>query len=60
MPKSLAKREANTRYDEKTYVQVNARLRIEDDADLIQAYKDAQTRGLKAREWLRELFENQK
>ena len=54
---SQAKREANARYDEKTYTQVNARLRKEEDADLIASYKAARANDLHGREWIRGLFE---
>ena len=55
---SQAKREANARYDEKTYIQVNARLRKEEDADIIQSIESAKESGLSLREWLRELFDS--
>ena len=54
---SLARREANDRYDAKTYKQINFRLRYEDDADIIKAIEEGQKKGLNNREWLRELFE---
>jgi len=60
MAVSEAKREANARYDEKTYMQFNVRLRKEDDADIIKSIKAAQSKGQNNREWLRELFDNQK
>ena len=57
---SQAKREAIERYDAKTYTQFNTRLRKEEDADIIKAIQEAQDQGLTNREWLRELFDNQK
>lgn len=57
---SQAKRDANARYDEKTYVQVNARLRKDEDADIIASIKEAKDNGQTLREWLRELFDSQK
>ena len=50
--------EANKRYDDKTYKRVTFKLRIDDDADLIEAWKTAQDKGLSNREWLRLLIEN--
>lgn len=58
MAVSESKRAANDRYDSKTYVQFNVRLRIEDDADIIKSISAAQGAGINNREWLRELFEN--
>lgn len=60
MPVSEAKREANARYDEKTYTQFNVRLRKEDDKDILESIEAAHAKGLNNREWLRELFDNQK
>lgn len=60
MPVSEAKREANARYDEKTYTQFNVRLRKEDDKDILESIEAAHARGINNREWLRELFDNQK
>lgn len=57
---SQAKRDANARYDEKTYVQVNARLRKDEDADIIASIEEAKNNGQTLREWLRDLFDNQK
>ena len=57
---SQAKRDANARYDEKTYVQVNARLRKDEDADIIASIQEAKDNGQTLREWLRDLFDNQK
>lgn len=53
-----ARQEANARYDAKTYKQINFRLRLEDDADIIESILEAQENGISNREWLRELFEN--
>ena len=52
--------EANARYDAKTYKVMTFKLRVEDDADIIAAIQEAQADGINKREWLRELFENQK
>ena len=54
---SPARKEANDRYNAKTYKQVNFRLRLEDDADILKSLEDAQKKGSNNREWLRELFE---
>ena len=58
MAVSESKRAANDRYDSKTYVQFNVRLRIEDDADIIKSISAAHGAGLNNREWLRELFDD--
>ena len=57
MAVSESKRAANDRYDSKTYVQFNVRLRIVDDADIIKSISEAHGAGINNREWLRELFE---
>lgn len=57
MAVSESKRAANDRYDSKTYVQFNVRLRIEDDADIIESISEAHGAGINNREWLRELFD---
>lgn len=57
MAVSESKRAANDRYDSKTYVQFNVRLRIEDDADIIKSISEAHGAGINNREWLRELFD---
>lgn len=54
---SQAKRDANARYDEKTYIQVNARLRKDEDADIIASIEEAKKNGQTLREWLRDLFD---
>ena len=53
-------REAIDRYDKDTYRKINIALRLEDDADIIESWEEAKKRGIKNREWLRELFDNQK
>lgn len=55
-----AQREAVARYQAKTYKKINIALRKEEDADIIKAIQEAQDQGLTNREWLRELFDNQK
>lgn len=57
MATSQAKREANARYDEKTYKKLNIALRMEDDAEVIASWQEAQAKGISSREWLHELFE---
>lgn len=57
---SDAKRDANARYDEKTYKNYLFKLRVDEDADIIESITQAQENGINKREWLRELFENQK
>ena len=60
MTVSPGTREAIARYDAKTYKKINIALRYEDDADIIESWQKAQEKGIKNREWLRELFDNQK
>jgi hypothetical protein len=55
---SQAKRDANARYDDKTYIQVNARLRKDEDADIIASIEEAKKNGQTLREWLRDLFDS--
>ena len=54
---SAAKREAIARYDAKTFKKINIALRIEEDAKLIEAFQEAQQKGIRSREWLIDLFE---
>lgn len=58
--KSLSQIQAVARYRAKTYRDVSIKLRLEDDADIINALTEAKAKGISYREWLRELFENQK
>ena len=60
MAVSDAKREANARYDAKTYKNILLKLRREDDEDIIKSWEEAHDDGITSREWLRELFDNQK
>lgn len=55
-----AKREAIERYHERTYKRVILALRLDEDADIIKDLADAQEHGISYREWLRELYDNQK
>ena len=55
---SEARREANARYDGKTYKNFLFKLRIDEDSDIIQAILEAQAQGVNKREWLRELFDS--
>lgn len=57
---SEAQARASKAYDEKTYQKINIALRYDEDADIIAAWRAAQDQGIKNREWLRELFDNQK
>lgn len=52
-----AQSEANARYDAKTYKTFLFKLRVDDDADIIESLQNAQKNGMNKREWLRELFE---
>lgn len=60
MSKTAAEREATMRYDAKTYKKVNIALRYDEDSDILDSLRRAMDKGMKSREWLRELFENQK
>lgn len=55
---SDARREANARYDEKTYKNFLFKLRLDEDADIIKAIQEAQENGTNKREWLRDLFDS--
>lgn len=52
-----AQARANAKYDSKTYKTFTFKLRLEDDADIIQSILDAQNKGINKREWIRELFD---
>lgn len=54
---SEAKRKANNKYDKKTYERITVRLRVDDDADLIESFEKARAEGKAGRDWLRELKE---
>jgi hypothetical protein len=54
---NTARAEANSNYDSKTYKSFLFKLRIEEDADIIQSILEAQGNGINKREWLREQFE---
>lgn len=54
--KTTTSREVRNRYDAKTYKSINFRLRLKDDAEILKSIEDAQTQGLKNREWLRQIF----
>ena len=53
-----AQREAVARYQAKTYKNIAVKLRLEEDADIIEALNEAQAKGISYREWLRELFDS--
>jgi hypothetical protein len=57
MAKSPADRAATDRYDAKTYRIIGLRLRIDDDADILESFDKAKEKGLTNREWVRELYE---
>ncbi len=59
-PYNDARAEANARYDAKTYKLIGIKLRVEDDAEIIKAWQEAQQKGISSREWLKSLYENQK
>lgn len=55
---NAARAEANAKYDAKTYKQINFRLRLEDDADILQSLEQARSKGISNREWLRKIFDS--
>lgn len=57
---SEAKRNANNRYDERTYKRIMIHLRLVEDADIITDLKDAQEHGISYRDWLRQIYEDAK
>ena len=57
---SEAKRNANNRYDERTYKRITIHLRLEDDASIIKDLAEAQEHGISYRDWLRQLYEDAK
>ena len=59
-PYNEARAAANAKYDAKTYKLIGVKLRLEDDADIIQSWEDAKQKGISSREWLRDLFEKAK
>ena len=54
---SEAKKKASRKYDAKTYKQVNARLRMDEDGDMIADLDKAIESGLSYREVLKEWYE---
>ncbi len=57
MPMTPAEAEAIARYQAKTYKKLNIALRIDDDADVIKSWQEAQQKRISSREWLRDLYE---
>lgn len=55
---NAARAEANAKYNAKTYKQINFRLRLEDDADILQSLEQARSEGISNREWLRKIFDS--
>lgn len=53
---SQAKREANSRYDAKTYKKIGIALRVDDDKHIIEDFEKAKREGQTSREWLNDLF----
>lgn len=54
---SEARREANNRYDAKTYRRITFALRVQEDADIIRDIEAAQSEGVSLRGWLRNLYD---
>lgn len=52
-----AQRKAADKYDAKTYKRIAFALRIQEDSDIIESIKSAQSEGATLREWLRGLFD---
>lgn len=55
-----ARRNANDKYDAKTYKKITFALRVQDDADIIRDIKAAKSEGKSLRGWLREVFDKTK
>lgn len=49
-------RDANSRYDSKTYKTILMKLRKDDDSDILKYIEEAKAEGKTNREWLRDLF----
>ena len=49
--------ESNARYDAKTYKTMLFKLRLEDDAEIIESIQEAQEHGISKREWLTSQFD---
>ena len=50
-----ARAAANKRYDDKAYKKLTIKLRIDEDADLIESFEKAHAEGKTSREWIRSL-----
>lgn len=57
---SPSQRAAVARYHAKTYRKLTLSLRKDEDADIIESMENARNNEIPYREWLRELFDNQK
>ena len=53
---SEARYRANKRYDDKTYQTLLVRLRLDEDAEIINAIEKAKADGISYREWLRSIY----
>lgn len=56
MSVSEARKNANSRYDAKTYKQVAIRFRIDDDKEILEDMELAKANGYSLREWVNEMF----
>ena len=56
-PYTEARARANKAYDDKTYKKILLTLRYDEDSDMIESLQHDQEHGIKAREWLREMFD---
>lgn len=59
-PYDDARAKANKKYDSKTYKQMTVRLRLDEDAELIEAMRKNTENGGTFREWLWDLYNNKK
>ena len=55
-PYTLARYNANKRYDAKTYKKMNFALRFDEDGEIIKDIEEATENGISKREWLHGLF----
>ena len=52
-----SRKEANARYDAKTYTKINIALRKDEDKDILASWENARKQGFTSRQWLRSLYD---
>lgn len=55
-----SKLRSNYKYRSKTFKMVNVKLRLEEDADIIESMETAKENGWTYREWIRSLYDRTK